>query len=173
MADVLEPGQLFLFDRPAQGTPVLSSEIRDNLQAVARTNLSSDPAFPANPRTGMLRFLTEDPLNYKLQAWLEQSGGGAAWRDLLQYVNLGIAAPAKLVFDITVPPLVNSWTIDHNLGSYPLVQPFNSAGYQFGVLGQGFVPAANQCLIQQVTLNRVVITFAPATFPTGFVVIVG
>lgn len=120
MSDLL-PGQLFRYDRPLQGSPTLSSEMRDYLQALARTHYTDNGIYPEAPRLGQLRIFADPgpPLNVRLQ-WYD----GAIWRTLLQNIEGGQAAPAKQIVDVNVATDV--WTIDHNLGSQPLVQVFDS-----------------------------------------------
>ncbi len=120
-----EPGELFLFARPAVGTPVKSDEVRNNFDALAQLNRTSKPEFPTIKKDGMPRFLTEDLNNVRLQIWFDN-----AWRTIVQNIQLGIPAPAKLEATFNPAPVGPTWTIDHGLGSRPLVQVFDLAGNQ-------------------------------------------
>lgn len=121
----LQPAQKFQYGVPGQNTPSLSAEIRDNFEAVARTFLTNDGALPAAARAGQVRIFQDPgpPANTKLE-WYD----GATWRTLLQRIEGGVAAPLKQIVDFTTPQ--TTWTIDHNIGSRPLVQVFDTAARQ-------------------------------------------
>lgn len=160
----LQPAQLFLFDRPVQGGPPLSEEMRNNFEALARTMLTDSDAYPSAPRKGMVRIFEDagPPAVTKYQ-WYD----GGTWRTMLQKIEGGVAAPAKLLIDITTPLAV--WTIDHNLGSRPVVQVFDSPWNQLQpVFG---APGAGQYSLLHVNENRVVITHPGAQ--DGHAIILG
>lgn len=124
MADLL-PAQLFQFDRPLQGGPPLSEEVRNNFEALARSFYTDDAAYPEAARQGMLRIYRDvgPPVNVQIQ-WYD----GSAWRTIAQNIEGGIAAPSKRIVDIQNP--LDVWTIDHNLGSQVLALVFDSSWYQ-------------------------------------------
>jgi len=124
VADQQEPARVFQFGVPGEQTNVRSLEVRENFRALAQTLYTTDPAFPANPRQGMFRVL-DDPTalgNVKLQAWI-----GTAWQTILQNIQVGVPAPAKIIVaSFQTPPGANPWIIDHNLGSKPFIQVYSS-----------------------------------------------
>lgn len=126
--DTREPAQVFLYDRPVQGGPSLSEEMRNNFRALAQTFYGTDAANPVAPRIGQFRVLREEPPAFAVTNVKVQWFDGAVWRTLLQGIEGGIPAPTKLIVDITAPLAV--WTIDHNLGSFPLVQVLNASGQE-------------------------------------------
>lgn len=123
MAD-LQPAQLFQFDRPFQGAPPRSEEIRQNFEALARTFYTDDTTYPEAPRSGALRIFRDvgPPLNVKIQ-WHD----GANWRTIAQNIEGGIAVPSKRIVDINSP--LSVWTIDHNLGSQVVALVFDSTWF--------------------------------------------
>jgi len=164
MASEIQPAQQFQYDTPEQNTPNISQEMRDNFEGVARTFLTDDDALPAAPREGQQRIFKDagPPASTKLQ-WYD----GATWRTLIQRIEGGVAAPLKQIVDVTVPQ--TTWTIDHNIGSYPVVQVFDNTWNQFQVVPTA--PGANQYLLVHVNENRVVITHTGAQ--DGHVIILG
>lgn len=128
MPDTREPAQIFLYDRPPQGAPSLSSEVRDNFSALAQSHYGTDPANPTAPRIGHVRILREEPPAFAVTNVKYQWFDGAIWRTLLQRLEGGIPAPTKLIVDVSTPLTI--WTIDHNLGSFPIVQIVNAAGQE-------------------------------------------
>jgi hypothetical protein len=157
-----QPSELFQFDQPPEGGPRTSAEMRDNFNALGQTNYGDDEDYPAAPRKGMLRIL-KDGANTKFQ-WYD----GATWRDMLQRIEGGVPAPVKVIVDVTVAATV--WTVDHNLGSQPLVQVFDASWNQRQVVPPGPV-AADQYLLTHVNTNRFTVTHSGAV--TGHVVILG
>jgi hypothetical protein len=164
LADTIEPARKFKFNRPATGEPPISTLFRDLFEALARTNYTTDADFPlvATSKDGMLRVSAVDPNNIKLDVFID-----GTWRTFIQNAQLGFAAPAKKIIEKTDAETV--WTIDHNLGSQPLVQVFSPSYIQRQAVPSA--PGANQYILQHTTPNRVVVTNpAPAT---GFVVLIG
>lgn len=149
-----EPGTLFQFDDPADSTPVIAKDLRDNFTALARTNYTTDksgplvggkvtPAFPKAPRDGMARLNAADPNNVALEFWLPGTGGGSVWRRALSFLNLGLGAPSKQIVAFPgAPPPPNPWTVDHNIGSQVLVMAFDVNWFAFEVVsgGGGSIP---------------------------------
>jgi hypothetical protein len=125
MAAPLEPSQLFQYDVPGQDSPAGSKEMRDNYEGIARTFLTTVDARPAAPREGQRRIFKDPgpPANVKYQ-WYD----GATWRTLLQQIEGGVAAPLKQIVEFNIAQTV--WTINHNIGSQPLVQVFDTARRQ-------------------------------------------
>lgn len=170
-----EPGQLYQAQRPTPGAPVLAEEVRDNFTALAANNYieKADPTlFPAVPFAGMHRTNATDPNNVKEEVWLPGSGGGGggAWKTISQKVQLGVPNPAKVVVQLTVA--ANVWTIDHNLGSLPLVQVLSDALIQLQNVPAA--PGADQYILQHVItplVQRVIVTFSAPR--TGWIIIVG
>ncbi len=119
-----EPAELFRFDVPAQDAPVLSQEIRNNLTALGRTLYTADDTKPdvSVARDGMMRINAADPTNIKLDVFLTGS-----WRTILQGLAGGIAGTTKIIASFTSSAVR---TIDHNLGSKPLVQVADSNNMQ-------------------------------------------
>ena len=117
-----EPGQLFQFDRPLARGPVASAEVRGLFTALGQTNYTTDPTFPAAPRVGMQRINAADPNNIK---WEVFQGTPGVWRTLLQNVQGGVITPAKQIVQVVAP--TTTWTIDHNLGTQPIVQVFDAS----------------------------------------------
>lgn len=106
---------------PAEQTPARSAEMRNALEALARTFFSTDPLLPTNPRDGQLRVFDEVGLgNTKLQ-WRV----GGAWTTMLQNIQDGVAAPAKQVAAGFAAVPSTPWVVDHNLGSKPLPQIYD------------------------------------------------
>lgn len=117
-----EPATLWPgFGIPAEQTPARSAEIRNAMEAIARTFLTSDAGRPSSPRDGMIRALN-DGGNYRLQFRI-----GGDWQNFLQHIEDDIPAPAKLVLAqfAAVPSTV--WVVDHNLGSKPMAQVFDTS----------------------------------------------
>jgi len=139
----IEPGQLFQFDRPLERAVVDARLVREMFTALAQTNYTSSAAYPNAPRIGMLRISAVDPSNIKLEVFV---GAPLQWRTLLQNIQLGVAVPVKQIVQFAVPSL--TWTVDHNLGSQPLVQVFDASfnslptGVASAPLYLGHVPAA-------------------------------
>lgn len=117
MAD-LEPGVLFIYGIPRENAFLDAVEIEACLRALAQTHYTTDPTKPADARDGQLRVLANDPANIKFEVFL-----AGAWRTMLQHIDVSIPAPVKQIAQITVPSA--AWTIDHNLGSQPLVQAYD------------------------------------------------
>jgi hypothetical protein len=163
-----EPGSLFLFDRPASNTPALSQEMRDNFTALARTNITTDAAFPVDAREGMLRINASDPNDVRLEVALIVAGS-LVWRTIAKQLQLAKALPTKLIADFGAP--TNPWVVDHNLGSQPLAQAYNASWFAFQVVPQGGPIAAGQCTVEHPSPNRVIITFAAGA--TGHLIVVG
>lgn len=113
MADP-EPGRVFDYSVPAENVPARSVEVRENFRALAQSFLTTNDAFPENPREGQMRVFN-DGGNYRRQMY-----DGGAWRTVLQNMQSGIAAPAKVIAAFTAA--ANPWVIDHNLGTRPLAQ---------------------------------------------------
>jgi hypothetical protein len=163
-----EPGQLFLYDRPAASTPALSQEMRDNFTALARTHYTTDAVYPATPREGMLRINAEDPNDVKLEVFLIVAGS-PVWRTIAKQLQLAKALPTKLIVDFAAA--TSPWVVDHNLGSQPVVQAYNASWFAFQVVPQGGPIGAGQCTVEHPSENRVIITFSGAT--TGHLIVVG
>ena len=165
-----DPGSMFSFAIPADNTPARSPEMRAQFEALARLNYTTDAAYPKNPRAGMPRVLADDTSNIKLQVYYlstptDPSTG--AWRTILQNLQLALPAPAKFISAKSGA----SWTIDHNLGTYPQVQVLNSDGWQMQVVPQGATPGVGEYKLQHVTVNRFVVTHNSAI--DGFVIFIG
>lgn len=142
----LEPGQLFTHDVPIAQAVLDAVEVRNNFTALARTLYTTDPVNPLDKRQGMMRILADpaEAPNKKLQAFLDGD-----WRTLLQNIAAGIAAPVKQIVQIAAAS--NSWVVDHNLGSQPLVQIYDatfkkleakSVNPEAVTQHLGFIPAA-------------------------------
>jgi hypothetical protein len=141
---VIEPGRLFQFDRPLVGAQVDAVLMQGLLEALARTNFTTDTAYPSAPREGMLRINASDSSNVKLEVF---QGSPGTWKVLLQHLETGVASPTKQIIQFLTPQ--TSWLVDHNLGSQPIVQTFDSgfnlltAGVSsLATLFLGHVPAA-------------------------------
>jgi len=117
---VTEPGALFEYDRPLEKAPVDAVEMRNLFTALAQSHYTTDEDFPTAPRVGMVRLNAADATNVKLEIFQ-----GDTWRVALQNIQGGVAAPAKQVVQVTTA--LSAWTIDHNLGSQPLVQVYDTA----------------------------------------------
>jgi len=122
-----EPAEKFVYGMPASETPKLSADIRNNLDALAQNLFTTDPDLPAG-REYMTRILNDvnDPIqagNYRLQTYI-----GGTWRDVLQHLEVGLAAPSKNIVEFTTAAV--SWVVDHNLGSKPAASVFGTSGYQ-------------------------------------------
>jgi hypothetical protein len=176
-----EPGTLFQFDTPADQTPVIARDLRNFFAALARFNYTTDktgpldlagnptPAFPKAPRDGMARINASNPNNVKLEFWLPGTGGGSRWRQALAFLQLGFGAPTKQVQQVITPALV--WTIDHNIGSFPLAMAIDTSGYVFADSGPPPNPiGAGQVQVQHATLNRVIFTFSGPTAGTAIII---
>lgn len=124
----IEPGQLFEFDQPTEKALADAKQIRDLFTALARTNYTTDPAFPASPREGMPRFNAADPNNVKLEFW---QGDPGVWRTVLQNLQGGVPAPVKQIVQVVAP--ATTWTIDHNLGGQVIAMAFDTGFRQLRV----------------------------------------
>lgn len=118
-----QPASTFVFGRPGTGTPVKSAEVRANLDALAVLLRTNDEDLPVIRRDGMPRFNVFDPNNIKFQIFFDN-----AFRTVFQKIQLGIPAPTKLESRFDPAPVGNTWTIDHNLGSRPLIQAYDLNG---------------------------------------------
>ena len=118
----IEPGQQFQWDKPTEKAFVDAALIREMFTALARNNYTTDPAYPANPRAGMLRVNETDPTNVKLELW---QGSPGVWRTVLQSLQGGVAAPVKQTIQVAVA--ATTWTIDHDLGNYAVALVFDTA----------------------------------------------
>lgn len=159
-----EVSGLFLFDGPSAQTPMRSQEVRNDLTALAQTNIGSDPAKPAFPREGMMRILkpTAPATAYLLQAYLR-----GAWRTQLQLMESAHPTTAKLIFPFGVA--TNPWVLQHNLGSMPVVQVLRADLLQRQLVLAA--PGADQYILQHADDNRVNVTFSGPV--TGFAIVVG
>src|SRR5688572_21002513 len=133
-----EPSRLFAFNIPADDTPAVAKEIRDNFTALARLNYTTDEDYPENPQNGMPRINAVDPNNIKLQVWID-----GAWKTIASFLQLGNGTPSKQVVEFSVG--ANPWVIDHNIGSFPQAQAFNVNGFVFRVVPEAVVPGVNEC----------------------------
>jgi len=145
---------IFLWDVPATKAQLLSKIVRDNLGFLGTLNITTDAAYPPNPRDGMPRILADDETNVVFQIYFN-----GAWRTIFQHIELGIPAPFKFIATIAGPGSA-IWTVDHNLGGYCIVQCFD-------VNWREIRPSD----VQQVSVNRVVITHAAAE--AGFAICIG
>jgi hypothetical protein len=139
-----EPGTLFDFGDPPDQSPVVAKKLRDKFTALGRTHFTTDktapgnqPAFPATPQDGMPRINAADPTNIKLEFWLPGTGGGSQWRTALQFLNLGLSAPAKQIIAFPGPTPPNPWQVDHNIGSQVVPMAFDSLWFAFQVVPNG------------------------------------
>ena len=129
-----EPGRVFQYNIPADQTPARSSEVRENFRALMRNQYTTDPAHPASPQEHEFRLLDDHTTpaltgNLRLQVYL-----GGTWREVLQNLQLGFAAPSKVVSAAFNAVALNPWVVDHNLGSKPVVQVFDSSWNQLRVV---------------------------------------
>ena len=115
----LQPAQLYLFDRPLQGGPPTSEDVRNNFEALARTFYTDDTTYPEVARQGMMRIF-DDSGNVKIQ-WYD----GTAWKTVAQNVGAGIPAPAKQIVEFTAAAA--QWVVDHNLGTKVAAQVYDSS----------------------------------------------
>lgn len=111
---------------PREQTPARSQEIRDNFAALAANFCTTDPNIPANPEEGWMRIINEvnNPAlagNIRLQLFT-----GGIFRDVLQNLQGGIAAPAKQIVQFSTALI--TWVVDHNLGTKPIAQVLDSGG---------------------------------------------
>lgn len=132
-----DPAALYQVGIPRDQTPARSEEIRNNFQALLQNLFTSDPALPLNAPDYAIRLLDDvnDPIqagNLRLQVRF-----GGAWRDILQNLQGGLAAPAKSLLDFVQGGPSSPWVIDHNLGSQPMVQVIGTTGPQYTL----FTPA--------------------------------
>lgn len=123
-----DPAEKFRFGVPVAGAPATSQEIRENFEALAQNCYTTNPDFPSSPREYQTRILNDimDPVqagNLRMQVYV-----GGAWRDVMQHLEGGVAAPAKLYAEFTTPAVV--WTVDHNLGSKPVALVFDATWRQ-------------------------------------------
>jgi len=116
----LEPAELFSYGVPTEGAFLDALEIRNALNALAQTHLTTNPANPSNARQGQFRVNGTDPANFTLDVFIN-----GVFRTVIQNIDKGIAVPTKQVvqFDTAVTP----WVIDHNIGSQVVAQVFDSA----------------------------------------------
>ena len=156
-----EASGLFIFDEPQAGAPQRSQEVRNNFEAVARTNFGTDSTKPIAPREGMSRLLKVGTTVY-LQYFL--NGG---WRTFAQALELGVPVGTKKIF--TFSTAINPLTLTHNLGSPPLVQIYDNTYKQRQVVP--FAPGPDQYILQHSGPNVTIVTHAaPAT---GFAIVLG
>jgi len=125
-----DPASLFQVGLPRDQIPARSAEIRNNLQALLQNLFTTDPSLPTNPQEYSFRLFNEltDPTkagNLRLQIRF-----GGSWRDFLQNLQGGLAAPAKTIVDFVAGGPSSPWVIDHNLGSQPFVQVIGTTGPQ-------------------------------------------
>jgi hypothetical protein len=160
-----EPGRLFVFGFPVQGSPPQSAIMQQVLEALACNNYTTNADFPlvATARNGMKRVNAKDPTNVKAEVFLSGS-----WRTYLQHLENGIPSPSHL--EIAVPSS-NPWVIDHNLGVRPLVQAYDASWNLLEVVAPAASPGAGQCKVQHVNENRVGVTLSGAA--AGFVILIG
>src|ERR1700676_1240437 len=123
-------GTIYTFDAPAAGSPQVSQLIRNNLEALARTNLTNDPTVPNPAREGMARVYVDNTGKYFLQYFLL-----GQWRTVAQGIQTGIPVGSKQIFKFTTA--VNPWTITHNDGTQPLIQVYDSSFRELQVVPPG------------------------------------
>ena len=158
MADPVIP--LFTFDTPVSDSNLESLVLRQNFNAIARSNWTTDASYPQNPRNGMVRVLDENGLgtNIQLQMYID------AWVTIIHHLETLVSLARRLEFTITVAAA--GWQIDHNLGVKPLVQVLDAADFQL-------TPTSVQHVQTGVPLawNRIIITHgAPVA---GYAIVVG
>jgi|GEM_PF-1860504 len=144
----------YTFDIPATKAALLSALVRQNFNALGSLNLTTDAAYPPNPRQGLPRILATDITNVKLQLYLN-----GAWTDIIQHLESTDPVPHKVIVAVAAPGAA-AWTIDHNIGSRVIAQAYDGA---WNLLS----PTA----VQQPTVNRVTFNFAGAQW--GFAVCIG
>lgn len=160
MADIIP---LLNLDQPApqpEGqVPLASAVVRNNFNALATTNWTTNANYPANPRNGMMRVLDLNGAGTNIKLQLFRAG---AWQTLIQHLELILGLAVRREFVFTAAAAV--WTIDHNLGVRPLVQTFNAADLQITPASVLHVQVGGEW-------NRVVVTHgAPQT---GYALLVG
>jgi hypothetical protein len=159
----LEPGALFQFGVPAEGAPRTSQPVRDNFTALGQTHYTTDEGYPASPRKGMMRILLDPADSIHRLQWFD----GSTWRSMLQRIEGGTPAPVKVIVDVNAA--ATTWTVDHNLGSKPLVQVFDATWIQRQPISAA--PGAGQYVLTHVNDNRFTVTHSGAV--TGHVIILG
>src|SRR5580693_1515761 len=97
-------GGIYTFDAPAAGSPQVSQIVRNNFEALARTNLTNAPTLPNPAREGMGRVYVDNTGKYYLQYYLL-----GAWRTVAQGIQSGIPVGAKQIFQFS--SAVTPWTI--------------------------------------------------------------
>lgn len=143
---------LFVFGVPAENSAITSSHMRNALEALARTNITSNPSNPPNPRDGMLRVNVSTPSNIVLELYYN-----GTWRALIQNLT-SVGGVAKYATQQYTSATV--WTIDHNFGRRPIVQCVNGSGDVIHPLS-----------VNHTSLNRVVVTHSTAT--AGHIIVTG
>ena len=138
----------FIFDIPADHTPLKAKDIRDQFNVLAVNHITSDPNFPRNPRDGMLRVFSPDGVTVALQLFF------GTWRNL--YINVGTQARKQEQIFTSLA----QWVFDHNLGTYPIVQVYDSSGREI-------IPEH----VDHISTNRVIVTHSAIT--SGKIIVVG
>lgn len=124
----LEPAQFQVYGLPVADSFVTSLQMRQQLEALARNFYSTSSANPQENRSGQIRVLADDPTNVKIQVYLN-----GVYRTFAQSVQDGVAAPIKQIVQVPVGTPLAQWTINHNLGTQPVVLVFDTGFTQLQV----------------------------------------
>lgn len=143
---------LFSFGVPETGSKLSSNVIRNLLEALARTNYTSDASVPSNPRPGMMRVNASNPTNVKLELYYNST-----WVEILQ--NLGTTGSAASYATQSYTSST-TWIMDHNFGRRPIVQCIDGTGAVIQPLS-----------IEHTSLNRVTVQHSSAT--AGQIIVTG
>jgi len=151
-----DPASMFNFSIPVADAPVLADEVRNNFEALARAFYTTDTNYPETKRKGMPRIFDNGGTgtDVLLQWW-----DGSAWVTILRGIQKSIATPTRV--DMSFASAL-TWTLNHYMGVYPLVQVYDAAG--------NLINATNYTL-QHVNNDRVVITFSAPT--AGSAILIG
>lgn len=148
---------LFVFETPARGADLASQVVRENFMSLGTTNYTTNPAYPKNPRKGMLRVfdLNGAGTNIKLQQFLNGS-----WTSLVEHLELLLSLCRRREINCTGAV----WTVNHGLGFKPVVQCYDA-------LHQKIEPTTIQHVLIGGEWSRTVVTHAAPV--TGYVILVG
>jgi hypothetical protein len=142
----------FRFDLPQNNTMATAKLIRENFEALGRSNYTTDPEYPKTPRNGMLRIYYDKVLKIVyLQTYID------GWITLFQTGNATKSARVKeKSFDTATP----TWVFDHDLGNFPSTEVLDNEG-------NVVVPES----ITHASVNRVIVQHRLGI--TGKIIVVG
>lgn len=149
----------FTFDSPAHGSPIVSQVVRENINSLGTTCYTTDAAYPATPRTGMMRILDVGGLatNIQLQWYY-----GGIWNTIITHLEALLPLAKRMVVTFAVAAAV--WTINHNMDVRPLIQCFDSTDLHI-------VPTSIQHVQVAGNWRRIVVTHGAAI--AGYAILVG